>query len=203
MSARATKKGSASLVHRLKIVLLGVKPQVWRRIEVESNVRLSRLSRILLEGMGWYDLHMHQFIVGGDYYGVLGPDFPDNMIDEAKFTLAAIAPCVKDRFHFDYDFGDGWEHRVVVEDMAEAVPGVMYPRCTGGANACPPEDCGGPHGYADLLDVLADPTEERDADEWENIPDDFDPAYFDLDKVNARIQRITGDTSLYTQLMGA
>ena len=137
MSARATKKGSVTSIYRLKIALLSVKPQIWRRIEVESKVKLSRLSRILLMGMGWSELHLHQFVVGNACYGILDRDFPNDMIDEAKFTLSTIAPCVKDRFRLDYDFGDGWEHRVVVEDIVEAIPGVMYPRCTGGANKVP------------------------------------------------------------------
>jgi Plasmid pRiA4b ORF-3-like protein len=146
----ATKKTSTSSIHRLKIALLSVKPQVWRRIEVESTVKLSRLSRILLEAMDWTDLHLHQFVVGDVCYGTLDSDFPSDTLDEAKFTLAKIAPCVKDRFRLEYDFGDSWEHRVVVEDIVDAKPGLAYPRCTAGANACPPEDCGGPYGYADL-----------------------------------------------------
>ena len=201
MSTKAAEKGSLPSIHRLKIGLLSVKPQVWRRIEVESNVTLSRLSRILLIGMGWSELHLHQFVVRDACYGILDRDFPNDMIDEAKFTLSTIAPCVKDRFRLDYDFGDGWEHRVVVEDIVEAIPGVMYPRCTGGANRCPPEDCGGPYGYADLLKGLADPADERSEEEWENLPDDFDPAYFNLDTVNEGLQGITSDTPLYAQFM--
>jgi Plasmid pRiA4b ORF-3-like protein len=198
----ATKKTSTSSIHRLKIALLSVKPQVWRRIEVESSVKLSRLSRILLEAMGWSDLHLHQFVVGDVCYGTLDPDFPSDTLDEAKFTLAKIAPHVKDRFRLEYDFGDGWEHRVVVEDIVEAKPGITYPRCTAGANACPPEDCGGPCGYADLRDILADPTHERHDEVRESVREGFDPASFNLDEVNACIQDITGDTSLYAQFVG-
>jgi hypothetical protein len=201
VSTKAAWEDSLPSIHRLKIGLLGVKPQVWRRIEVASDVKLSRLSRILLDGMGWSGLHLHQFVVGGASYGMPDPDFPSDMLDETQFTLASIAPCVKDRFRLGYDFGDGWEHRIIVEDIAEAKPGVVYPRCTGGANACPPEDCGGPYGYLDILEALADPTAARNEEERGTIPDDFDPAYFDLDEVNAHIQGITGDTSLYAQLM--
>jgi hypothetical protein len=191
-----------SSIHRLKIALLSVRPQVWRRIEVESSVKLSRLSCILLRGMGWYDLHLHQFLIGDVCYGMPDIDSTNDALDEAKFTLAKVAPHVKDRFQLDYDFSDGWEHRVVVEEIAKAKPGVTYPRCTGGANACPPEDCGGPYGYAELREALADPTDERDDDILESIPDDFDPTRFDLDAANARIQGITGDRSLYAQLVG-
>jgi hypothetical protein len=206
MSTRAIEKDSISSIHRLKIALLSVKPQVWRRIEVESDVKLSRLSRILLAGMGWSECHMHQFVVGKACYGMLDPDITSDMsetIDETQFTLATIAPCVKDRFRLDYDFGDGWEHRIVVEDVTEAKPGVAYPRCTGGANACPPEDCGGPGGYEDLCHTLADSTNERHDRVREILGEGFDPTSFDLVGVNEHIECIVGDTPLYAQIMGA
>lgn len=201
MSVMTSKENNGESIHRLKIALSGVKPQVWRRIEVESNTKLSRLSCILLEGMGWTDLHLHQFTIGNTEYGMPDSDFPNDAFDEGKFTLAKVASHVKDRFRLDYDFGDGWEHRVVVEAIEQAAPGVKYPRCTGGANACPPEDCGGPYGYADLLEILADPKHERREELQESFDEDFDPTYFNLDEINVRLSGVIGDKSLYAQVL--
>jgi hypothetical protein len=102
--------------------------------------------------MGWNDSHLHAFRIGSVTYGNPDPDFPRGMRSERSVTLAQIAPRAKDRFFFDYDFGDGWEHRVVVESIEPAgdSDGV---RCLGGARACPPDECGGVGGYRDLLKV--------------------------------------------------
>jgi hypothetical protein len=148
---------------------------------------------MLLETMGWEDYHLHSFVVGNSAYGNPDPDFGGDTFDEKRHTLTDIAPNTKDRFRFDYDFGDGWEHNILVEKIGEPETGVKYPRCTDGANACPPEDCGGPYGYKELRETLADPAHES-MREWAGGK--FDPAFFDVSQVNRRLKTFTTKNTL-------
>jgi hypothetical protein len=99
---------------------------IWRRVEIASDAKLPDVSRALLAAMGWDDSHLHGFSAHGESYGVPDPDFPSTYRDERRVTLAQLAPRPKDHFIFDYDFGDGWEHRVVVEATADADPEASY-----------------------------------------------------------------------------
>ncbi len=172
---------ASSRVHRLKVSLRAVRPPVWRRIEVRSATNLHQLSAELEAAMGWSGGHLHSFEIGGEIYQL--PDGEDfgwrPMKDERKATVAKVLPTVGMKMRWDYDFGDGWQHDITVEAIQPAASGVAYPRCTGGRRACPPEDCGGPGGYRNLLDALGDPThpEHETMAEW--APPDFDPAHFD------------------------
>src|SRR5690606_1633698 len=124
------------------------------------------------------------------------PDWPSDDLDESEFRLGQVLPSVGDKMRWDYDFGDGWEHNVVVEKIFEAEPGVEYPICLAGKRACPPEDCGGPHGYAQLLEVLADPShpEHEELKEWASI--DFDPDYFDVEEASLEMRSPTPSRGL-------
>jgi hypothetical protein len=177
--ARATPQ----TVHRLKVTLRGVKPPVWRRIEVVSTAKLSDFAAMLEGAMGWTSSHLHVFETADQReFGEPDPDddFGPPVEDEATYRVDDVLPDVGAKLRFDYDFGDGWEHDVLVEAIEPPTDGVDYPRCIGGKRACPPEDCGGPWGYAELLAALADPGHNRHADitEWlggEFAPEDFEP----------------------------
>jgi hypothetical protein len=116
-------------------------------------------------------------------------DWPEEELDEAEFRLAGVAHS-GERFAYDYDFGDSWEHEVVVERADTIRPVLKFAVCIDGANACPPEDCGGTGGYADLLEALANPAhlEHDQYRQWAG--EDFDPVAFDLAAVNATLQRL-------------
>jgi len=177
------------LTHRLKIVLEDVKPPIWRKIELSSDMKLPQVSRALIATMGWTDTHLHAFRVGRTSYGVPDADFPSDLRSERQVTLAEIAPNAGDSFWFDYDFGDGWTHKVTVESII-ASQGETNPRCLAGARACPPEDCGGPHGYRELLKAYVDPRHERHGDTAQWLPGDFDPNAFDLAGTNRALRRV-------------
>jgi yecA family protein len=185
----AAAGSSDTTVHRLKVTLDGVRPAIWRRVEISSNAQLPFVSRVLIAAMGWNDSHLHAFRIGSVTYGDPDPDFPSGMRSERSVTLAQIAPRAKDRFFFDYDFGDGWEHRVVVESIEPAGDNDGV-RCLGGERACPPEDCGGVGGYRDLLKILGNPrdSEYRQMRMWAG--DEFDPEFFDIEQVNAELRRL-------------
>lgn len=173
-------------IHQLKVSLRHVRPPVWRRLQVPSDISLGDLHLVLQAAMGWEDGHLHLFSVGGETYANDRVEDPwgGRMKDEDRARLDKVA-ALGVRLRYEYDFGDGWEHDVVVEKAISGEPAVTYPRCLTGRRACPPEDCGGPWGYAGLLAAIADPagTEDKELLEW--VGDDFDPGAFDPAAVNA------------------
>jgi len=175
-------------VHQLKVTLGMVKPPVWRRIVVPSELRLSELAAILEAAMGWYGGHLHAFEADGTRYGRPDPDWGNDDLDENRFSLGEVLPEVGSKMRWDYDFGDGWEHDVLVEEIGPREAGVTYPICLAGRRACPPEDCGGPWGYENLLQALADPNhpDHEDMREWMAL--DFDPAHFDMEETSAAMR---------------
>lgn len=186
-ASRPRSAKASSSIHQVKVTLEGLRPPIWRRILVPSNVTLAGLHDIIQAAMGWHDSHLHDFTAGDTVYG--DPTFGEDMDveDERKVRLAEIAPEPKDRFRYLYDFGDSWEHTILVEAVKPPAAGVRYPVCVTGRRACPPDDCGGVWGYADLLDALADPEhpEHDELQEW--IGEPFDPDAFDLKTVNLRL----------------
>jgi hypothetical protein len=128
----------------------------------------------------------------GDDYGVPDPELGHR--NAATTKLDHVAPRVGDRVRYTYDFGDDWEHDILIEDVLTAEPGISYPRCLAGRRACPPEDCGGIWGYAELLEILADPSHVEHAArlEWLSLDsaEEFDPATFDRDEVNETLSEM-------------
>jgi hypothetical protein len=180
-------------LYRLKITLRRSKPPIWRRIVVRSDMKLERLHSVIQIAMGWMNCHLHQFSAGSGFaltfYGT--PD-PSSLgvgptLDEKRYTIADLAPKAGRKIGYEYDFGDSWEHQVAVEKVLPPDVAFKHPVCLAGANACPPEDCGGIGGYYNLLDILANPEhrEHEEMKEW--ACGGMDPAQFDLDKVNARL----------------
>lgn len=173
----------------MRVSLSEVEPTVWRRLLVPGGVRLAKLHDVLQAAMGWEDSHLHCFRIGDRRYGQQFDDYPPDELDEKDVTvLQAVGE--DDHFVYEYDFGDGWEHEVVVESISTAPPGLRFAVCLDGANACPPEDCGGPPGYASILGALADPGHEEHEDFTSWLGGPFDPAAFDVAAVNAALQTI-------------
>jgi hypothetical protein len=170
-------------VHVLRVSLREVEPEVWRRIVVPSETPLPKLARILEQVMGWEGYHLHMFNVGGVLFGVPDED-ADYVINEKAATVKHVLPEVGASLQWDYDFGDGWEHDVVVEAIESPEKGTRYPACLDGANACPPEDCGGVGGYEELSRALADPNDSEHEHMVDWAPDGFDPKAFDLTVAN-------------------
>jgi hypothetical protein len=128
--------------------------------------------------MGWHDAHLHSFDVGGREYG--DPKSADDVADETRLTLNGVVKSGISRFRYTYDFGDDWEHDVLIEKAPPANSATAYPACVAGKRNCPPEDCGGPWGYAELLTILADPSHEQYEEQREWIGEDFDPEAFSV-----------------------
>jgi hypothetical protein len=157
---------------QLKITLKGInKPPVWRRVQVRADTTFAMLHRVIQAAFGWTDTHLHSFEYQGEQIGVPDPEWDSDCADEAETTLVEVLVGVKDRVRYTYDFGDDWEHDIVLEKVAEpdAIDG--RPALLAGKGACPPEDCGGRWGYAELKDAGG-----------------FDPASFDLEAAQRRVR---------------
>lgn len=175
-------------VYQLKISLKGIKPPIWRRIQVISTITLQELHRIIQETMGWDDYHLHEFWIDGIQYGQAEGNSSFSLRDENKFHLAQVAKREKFKFRYIYDFGDSWDHEIVVEKILSPEPEVIYPVCLKGKRACPPEDCGGIWGYGDFLEAIQDSSHQEHEDLLEWVGDDFDPEAFDIDEINKRLR---------------
>ena len=141
--------------------------------------------------MGWEDCHLHQFIVRGEYYGPLDPEDATGTWKRRTRRRSQISKIAKTgrkvRFIYEYDFGDSWQHEILLEKILEPEPNVTYPRCIEGARACPPEDVGGIWGYAEFLEAISDPNHEDHDEMVEWIGGEFDPEKFSVDKVNKEL----------------
>jgi hypothetical protein len=166
--------------------MLDVAPPIWRRIELSSETSLAQLHEMLQAAMAWQDYHLHEFETGGQRYGVPDDDYdsPSEITRDSTVKLSKALPRKRASLLYTYDFGDGWTHSVVLEDIVSVEPETKYPRLVDGARSCPPEDCGGPYGYADLLETLAKPRhkEHRHMREWAGK--DFNPEAFSAKAIN-------------------
>ncbi|MGH4018618.1 MAG: plasmid pRiA4b ORF-3 family protein [Pseudonocardiaceae bacterium] len=181
-----------STVYTIKVSLQRMKPPVWRRLLVHSDTSLAELHYIIQNAMGWQDAHLHQFEVDGTYYADT-MHMLDDTKDESRMTLARLRLRTGDRFLYWYDFGDDWYHEIRVESVDRDDPSVVYPRCVAGRRACPPEDCGGPMGFDELMRALDDENHPgyQVYSEWmEMIGEiDYDPKRFDLAEINEVLEK--------------
>jgi hypothetical protein len=176
-------------VLQLRIDLEWLDPPIWRRLLVPAGIRLARLHDVFQVAMGWTDSHLHAFTIGTKRYGMHLDEFSQGELDEKKFTLSRAIGDER-RFRYEYDFGDDWQHQVVLEDTHTIPLALNFAVCLDGQRSCPPEDCGGPPGYANLLETISDPAHEEFDDYIEWVGKDFDPEAFSLASTNAALQRI-------------
>lgn len=175
---------------QILVVLPGTDPLVWRRIQVPERYSFWDLHVAIQDAMGWEDAHLHEFELFDPRAGravLIG--IPDDDMPETRPCLPSWTVPIAEHLGYDgrpvsytYDFGDDWKHVLACEDIVPAGR-ARYPRCLGGAGACPPEDVGGPHGYAEFVRAIADAHHpEHDAMlEWVGRP--FDPHAFDAASV--------------------
>jgi hypothetical protein len=176
------KNGPAKSLVTLKVTLRGTKPPVWRRLQMPGAMTLGALHEAIQAAMGWHGGHLHAFEVGGRQYG--DRQMVDDVADENRLTLNGLVRSGATRFAYIYDFGDNWEHAVVIEKCEPSGDGAAIPVCLAGKRNCPPEDCGGVWGYADLLEILADKSHPEHAERMEWLGEDFDPEEFCIATAN-------------------
>jgi len=179
--------------YQLKVLLLDVKSQVWRRVHVAPNIYLNELHLVLQAALGWTNSHLHSFKFGEHEYSLSYEpgDLTDlKMIDERGVALSSLIGEPGETFGYSYDFGDDWQHIVTFEHKGDREPRVAYPRCIDGQGACPPEDCGGTHGFSKLKRILKKPThkEYKVYMEWIGYP--YDPEHADFSNFQKDLRKL-------------
>ncbi|MDC9590864.1 plasmid pRiA4b ORF-3 family protein [Xenorhabdus sp. XENO-10] len=179
----------------LKITLIEAEPSIWRRFVVPSIISLDRLHDVIQTVMGWSDYHLHEFIFGIKRFTEM-PEEPEDVKEEGKVRLNSLIKRKGNKFIYIYDFGDCWEHEIVLENSnysRDELPMPIF--CLDGQQACPPEDSGGTYGYIDLLNIINDPSHEDYLEmfKWINGKSDvspdkiFSPEKFNMEEVNNRL----------------
>lgn len=189
-------------IYQFKIILQGSQPPIWRRIQVPGEYTFWDLHVAIQNSMGWEDCHLHSFemadagtgrkIVFSDEHEdedfmiskemEVPPDFLKHipiLRSENDACLSSYFSLSNKKATYEYDFGDGWRHKIILEKILTFEPGIMYPRCLAGKRACPPEDCGGIWGYEELLEIIKNPSCDEYKERLEWLGDDFDPESFD------------------------
>ena len=175
-------------VLRLNVTLDDVEPKVLRRIEVPADIKLDRLHLTLQAALGWTNSHLFEIGARDVGWGIPSPDWPDGPLDARKVKLIDVLEDAGTKtLRYLYDYGNGWEHTIKVERMIPADTNIAYPRLIEASGRCPPEDVGGPWGYDEMLEALADRDHERHAEIREWVGDDFDPHAFDAEPLRANV----------------
>lgn len=180
-------------VCQFKITLRGIKPPIWRRIQVPETYSFWDLHVAIQDAMGWEDYHLHQFALidpSTDMKVEIGIPheefdfvFDTKILPGWKQKIAEWFSMKNSVAEYVYDFGDNWEHTVKLEKILPKEADTTYPRCIDGKRACPPEDCGGIWGYERMLEIMADETHEEYEETIEWLGDDFDPEHFDVNEI--------------------
>ena len=183
---------------RVRLDLHGAKPPVWRRLELPGDLSLPRVHDVIQAAMGWSNSHLHRFRTGNDHrspYFVTAFDLEEGEDGtlEDDVRLDQLLAEKGDELWYEYDFGDGWDHKLVVEEVLDEPPPTA--RCTGGRMACPPEDCGGIGGYEELAAWVRSGYDDAQlpgvfddaahAHDW--LPLDWHPDHFDVEETNAAL----------------
>ena len=197
MAPHPKKPDPVNTLLQLKVTLGGSRPEIWRRLLVPADIKLSDLHVVLQTAMGWEECHLHCFRHEDETYEPkaarkgLGFFLPERNKDESKVRLGDLVNTEGDWLVYDYDFGDGWEHEVRVEKVVPVGgAGTRRAICLAGERACPPEDCGGLPGFDHLLKVMANRKhpEHREMLEW--LGERFDPKDFDATRVDADLLKL-------------
>lgn len=181
----------ATNIYQIHLELNGSEPKIWRRLLVPSDVPLSDLHKIIQTAMGWTNSHLHQFIKGRDFYEPPQPE--EGMWDSfgedyTGMTLDEFLQKKNDRIIYEYDFGDGWEHEIKLEQVMPADKKIKLPKCIDGAMACPPEDCGGIWGFQEFKEIMENPDHPEYEEYLEWFGEEFDPEAFDMEEVNEMLR---------------
>jgi hypothetical protein len=175
-------------VYQFKIKLKDIRPPVWRRIQVPESYTFWDLHVAIQDAFGWEDYHLHQFelvdpMTGEKIYIGIPDEISNDVLPGWKHKIAKYLSIENPKATYLYDFGDGWEHSVLLEKILPREKGVNYPRCINGKRACPPEDCGGTWGYTEFLEIIKDPKHEQHKEMLTWVGGDFDPEYFNIEEI--------------------
>ncbi len=179
-------------IYQLKITLTGTRPPIWRRILVPDTMRLDQLHDAIQAVFGWFNYHLHEFESGRQRYGKPDPEtdvegYPP-AINERKVVLSQVMRSPRARLKYTYDFGDDWEHAIVLEKTLAPDPELSYPACIGGKMRCPPEDCGGIPGFHNFLKIMGSPEHPEHSEMLEWAGRSFDRNDFSVAEADSALR---------------
>jgi Plasmid pRiA4b ORF-3-like protein len=183
----SVRLGGSIKVYAIKVTLLGIRPPVWRRILVDWEITLSNLHRTLQTVMGWENAHLHQFVFPSQKKFDPRHGSSTKIANESRTRLGDLICAPGARLLYEYDFGDGWQHELLLEEVLLGDESFRQ-ICVAGERCCPPEDCGGPQGFAELLEAMGDANHP----DHENVCawlGDFAPESFSKEEINRRLGR--------------
>jgi len=174
-------------IYQIKIKLSAITPAIWRRLMVPNDLFLHDLHKVIQTTMGWENAHLHQFKKNNRVLGFANdePELSDRFIDYTSIRLMDILKNLGDSMEYIYDFGDYWQHEIILEDIHLPDKEIYYPICIEGKRNCPPEDCGGPSGYHEVIKAFNHPGLPNREDILNWIEEDWNPEEFDLDYTNS------------------
>lgn len=180
-------------IYQIQISLNQFKPKIWRRLLIQSNLSLADFHKVIQTAMGWTNSHLHQFIKNRTFYTKRYPgddDLWDEMdnVDYVDMTISDLLKKEKEKIIYEYDFGDSWQHEIVLEKIETDDKKTKYPLCLTGKRNCPPEDCGGVWGYGEMLEILKQPDHEEYESYIEWLGGEFDPEYFNKNEINTMLK---------------
>ena len=186
MTANKNKKQEIVTV---RINLVNYWPEIWRVFQVPTAISLPSLNDVIQVVMGWTNTHLHEFRLGHQRFAdPTHDDLGDNdALDSRTVPLSAFMQDPGDEMHYAYDFGDGWEHRLVATSFSQEV--LPYAQCLAGERACPLEDVGGVHGFREFLRAITDPEHEEHASQLSWCGGSFNPEEFDIADTNAALKQ--------------
>ncbi|PWD97548.1 plasmid pRiA4b ORF-3 family protein [Marinilabilia rubra] len=173
-------------IYQVKVTLQGIEPAIWRRLLIPADLFLHDFHKVLQTAMGWENQHLHIFMRGNRLFGPSDDEWKQNGRFQ-DYTIVRVNDLLRnpgDEIVYQYDLGDNWRHLITLEKQTEPEPLEYYPLCVDGARECPPEDCGGPYGYQEMIAAVKDPSNPQHKFFSALFPDGLDPEYFDLEEIN-------------------
>jgi hypothetical protein len=180
-------------IYQIQISLKDFRPSIWRRILIQPDLPLADFHKVIQTTMGWTNSHLHHFIKNRTFYAKRyhDDDFWDELdnVDYKDLKISDLLKKEKEKIIYEYDFGDSWEHEILLEEITSNDNKIKYPICIKGKMNCPPEDCGGVWGYANILEIINQPDHEEYESCIEWLGEEFDPEYFDKNEINKMLKQ--------------
>ncbi len=182
--------GRSAQVLQLKVTLVETSPAIWRQIQISSDCTFWGLHVAIQDAMGWTDSHLHMFELAGKRgskahcFGIPDDDGDLEVRPGWEFSVSKFLKAKGDKARYLYDFGDCWDHDVILEELLPALPKTAYPRCIAGERRCPPEDCGGVYGFENFLKIMKNRRHKEHKEMVDWAGGEFDPEEFNAADVH-------------------